>query len=73
MSVYDDDDDDDDGIKFKIGLDTNNPEKPVYFSFELDDGVWEFWFSFEEIKELVGFLNTILNDIKSGVAYDSRH
>ena len=69
MSDYDDDE----GFNFRIGLDPDNSEKPVYFSFELDDGVWEFWFSYKEIKDMTNILREILNDIELGVKYDSHH
>lgn len=62
-----------DDLKFQVGLDMENPSHPVYFSFGDDDGILEFWLSYEEAKEMADVLHMILADIKAGVAYDSHH
>ena len=60
-------------LKFQVGLDTENPSHPVYFSFDDGNGILEFWLSHEEAKEMLDVLRMILADIKAGVTHDSRH
>lgn len=62
-----------DDLKFQVGLDTENPSHPVYFSFDDGNGILEFWLSYEEAKEMADALHMILADIKAGVTHDPRH
>jgi len=69
MSGYDDNG----GAKYQLGVDLNRPDTPVYFSFENRNEMLEFWFSYEEAKDMADMLREILSDIELGVKYDSHH
>jgi len=64
-----------DDADIQFGVDTNEPKtgKPVYIKFVAKEGFLEFWFSCAQTETIVTGLQRILDDIKSGAAYDSRH
>ena len=66
---------DDNAIDYEIGVDTREKETgtPVYFMFKDKDSKLEFWFSCDQAEEMANGLRAILDDIKSGAAYDTHH